>query len=225
MRLPGLAAWVSVVALLWLTVGAVAARAEQGDDFVREGLYVGLAGLYGDRPFSADAIENEVDIVTGPTWQAQAEGDADFGVEVRAGYRLHSRVAAEFEANWRSPAKMELTWGAAPGYQGEAKVSSWLLSANAKGYLFLGRIQPYVLLGVGVMNVQVDDRSCAAIGCPDISALSRNDASFAMSFGGGADMYVTEHVSINAELRWVQPVRKLDGFDTLSVLLGAQYHF
>jgi opacity protein-like surface antigen len=90
-----------------------------------------------------------------------------------------------------------------------------MAGANAKGYLFLGRIQPYVLVGAGGLIVETKG-----------SGLSNQEAGFAMNFAGGADIFVTDHFAINAELRWMLPVgNRLDGFDEFSLLWGVQYHF
>jgi len=207
MRLPGLVASASVVALLWLTVGAVAARAQQGEDFVRKGFYVGLAGVYGSRPFVEGEAEDAL-----PTG-AEADADAGLGVNVRVGFRFHSHFAAELETEWRAKSDIDLLLGTENRSEVELRTEK-LIAANAKGYLFLGRVQPYVLIGAGVMSVELDGE-----------LPSSKDSAFSMNFAGGADIYLTEQVSFNAELRWVLPTGKLDGFDELSVLWGFQYHF
>jgi opacity protein-like surface antigen len=216
MRLPGLVASVSVVALLWLTVGAVAARAEKGDEdgeSACSGFYVGLAGVYGNRPFVEDEIEGEVNAIRGGLSEVRANADAALGVNLRIGYRLHPQVAAEIETTWRPESDVKVRSGTGPATK--AEVESWMAGANAKGYLFLGRIQPYVLVGAGGLIVETKG-----------SGLSNQEASFAMNFAGGADFFVTDHVSINAELRWMLPVgNRLDGFDEFSLLWGLQYHF
>jgi opacity protein-like surface antigen len=199
---------------VWLTVGAVAARAEKGDDELT-GFYVGLAGVYGNRPFVEDEIEGEINAITGPLSEVWAEADAGLGVHLRVGYRVHPQVAVELDTTWRPESDVKVRWGAGPGTKGKAEVESWMAAANAKGYLFLGRIQPYVLVGAGGLIVEVEG-----------PGLSNQDSSFAMNFAGGADFFVTDHFSINAELRWMLPVgNRLDRFDEFSLLWGVQYHF
>lgn len=215
MRLPGLVASVSVVALVWLTVGAVAARAQDDDEDDLIGIYVGLAGIYGTRPLVEDELEGQINAIRGPLSEVRIEADAGLGVHLRVGYRVHSHVAVELDTTWRPEADGDVKIRSGTGPTEDAEVGSWMAAANAKGYLFLGRVQPYVLVGAGGLIVDVD--------APDFS---RQESSFAMNFAGGADCFVTDHLAINAELRWMHPVgNRLDNFDEFSLLWGLQFHF
>ena len=86
-------------------------------------------------------------------------------------------------------------------------------------YLFKDRFQPYAALGAGVMAVH--SKIKYAPGSLDCERA----AGFAARFGGGADLYVTEHIVLNAEIRYVLPTGVVEGLDLISFGWGLQYRF
>ena len=147
--------------------------------------------------------------------------DNSFGVNGRVGYRCHRYFSAEVEVEWNKFSS-DLTQ---PGYERLANVVSEpvVVTANAKGYFLTGRYQPFLLLGAGVMSADIKLRD--PVGLEFTGLESENQNEFAMRFGGGIDLYATEHVVVSLEASYVLPFRSLDTLDYISVSWGFQYRF
>jgi opacity protein-like surface antigen len=52
-----------------------------------------------------------------------------------------------------------------------------------------------------------------------------DESAFSMRFGGGADYYVTENISMGVKIDYVLMTGDLDGADYVGFAFGAQYHF
>lgn len=213
MRLLRLVSLVSGVAALGWMVSPGAASAQEKADFGRTGVYIGLGAALTSLLDADEALEDEL--------SAPASLDVDtkssFGVNGRIGYRFHSHFAAEIEGDWHSPFEADFALGDIAF--AESKVEPLVFTANAKGYLFKDRFQPYAVLGAGVMAVH--NKIEYASGSLDYERAT----GFAARFGGGADLYVTEHIVLNAEIRYVLPVGVVEGLDLISFGWGLQYRF
>ncbi len=81
---------------------------------------------------------------------------------------------------------------------------------NGKLHLMTGRIQPFLMYGLGVMRVAGNGVS---------------DTDFAMRGGGGLDFWVTENIAVGAETEYVVPISNVRHFDYISVGLAMKYRF
>ncbi|MBW1685897.1 MAG: hypothetical protein JRS35_12650, partial [Deltaproteobacteria bacterium] len=102
-----------------------------------------------------------------------------------------------------------------------AEVEPLVLTANMKEYLFKDRFQPYAVLGIGVMAAHIEIKDTADF---DVSGCDL-PRGFAARFGGGVDLYVTEHFVLNTEIRYVLPTGDVEGLDMISLGWGLQYRF
>jgi len=165
---------------------------DKGPDFARNGVYLGVAGTYAfenfDTPGSLDA-------------------DDTLGLNARLGYRLHPYVSAELEFEWLEGFDLNVAG---------AEVEAWALTANAKGHLMTGRIQPFLLVGLGIMQAEID--GAGVFGDP-------KQEGFAARFGGGVDVYATENFVVSVGADYVLPTGDLDGLDYVALQWGFQYRF
>jgi len=185
-------------------------------------------------------------------------GDVDdddaFGFTGRGGYRCHSRVSVELQAerfdNFGSGSIVET--GEAPLIvqttngplvdtlrNFEFDLESLVMTTNVKGHLMTGRYQPFVLAGLGFMRMETKGRDVtpnatattelcedgAASGPCHAPHLSDRRVEIAMRFGGGLDFYLTKNVVISAEGSYLMPTGKLDGLDYYTFGVGLQYRF
>ena len=103
----------------------------------------------------------------------------------------------------------------------ELEAAGVVFTANMKGYLFKDRFQPYAVAGIGVMTARLEIKDTVGF---DVSG-SDWSTGFAARFGGGVDLYVTQHFVLNAEIRYVLPTGDVEGLDMISFGWGLQYRF
>jgi len=200
---------ISVVVAI-LMVSGTTAQAED-DDYARSGPYIGAAGTWAIWTQAEDELEDE--------GLVSVDVENPLGVNARAGYRMHPYLAAEMQFEWLSESNIE-----ASGLD-IAGLDSWVLTANAKGYILtllmndfgIARVQPFALVGVGMMQSEFDDK----VGLD----ISDKDESFAARFGGGIDLYITPNILGSVDVTYVLPGQDLFGLDYVSFGWGLQYRF
>jgi hypothetical protein len=163
-----------------------------GPDYARNGVYVGVAGTYAFQNFQ----------------NGHSDAGDSLGLNARVGYRLHPRVSAELEFEWLE------------GFSSDDRntdIEAWALTANAKGYLTTGQIQPFLLAGLGVMQADAE-RSTIVRGASPAEA-------FVARLGGGVDVYATENFAISVGADYVLPTNALKDMDYVAVQWGFLYRF
>ena len=182
------------------------AAAEQGPDtFDRSGWYLGVSGVY--------AIENF----------DRAFGDSA-GLGFRLGYRAWPRLAAELRYEWLEGFDSN---GPIPEFMdppldlnhGGVELDTHQATLGAKLFALTGRVQPYGLLGVGMLIVNTELKA------PKFEKPFRIDVGFAARFGAGVDLYATEHVVIGIEGSYLVPTGSVSGEQYGTVELGLLYRF
>ena len=225
MRLLRLVPFLSGVVALCLMLGPGAAyaqeEAEEKDDFGRTGFYIGVGGALTQMMVVEDRIDNYYD--DDPAVDVGMK--SSFGVNGRVGYRFHLHLAAELEADWHPSVDAEVDYGVEQLHN--FTYEPLVFTTNMKGYLFGDRFQPYAVVGVGVMAMHEEGKPVpGSESHPSyLSPSSRWLTGFAARFGGGVDMYITEHIVLNAEIRYVLPTGAADGFDLISFGWALQYRF
>ena len=198
-----------------------AAAVAEEDDYARDGFYVGasLAGVSFMR--LADSVDRSVTDFTGDA--ATAKSETTMGVNFWVGYRMHPRVAAEAQWEWLVPSDMAVTLkdsdtGEFLTDESAFEVRAWTVTANLKGYILTeGDIQPFLMLGGGIISGELDGRSAYGVSADGLSFLGR--------MGGGLDYYFTPHIVGVAELSYVLPTGTLKTFPYISGGVGLQYRF
>ncbi len=173
--------------------------------YTRDGWYVAASWVNGFENFATTPFEVR------DSW----------GVSGRLGFRFLELAALEFqyermfEFELRSPPD---------GIDFQVNV----FSANARGYLPLWRLggiaerlHPYTLAGIGLHQVDVDDH-----GAPYGEFSSGEKGAFAMRFGGGIDVYVTDQLVLFQETTYELPTER-DNHDMqyVSISWGLQWRF
>ncbi len=160
-----------VVLPAFALIGLLASGAPAADDdYARAGWFVGAQGTY--------AVEN----IDGGSF------DNSGGFNIRAGKRYGPKFAMELEYEWLDDF-------------GDAGVdlNTWMLSANGRYYVAQGPIQPFLMLGLGLVVAETDP------GSP-----SKDDSeAFGARFGGGLEMYVTSNVAVTTDITYVVPAGDL----------------
>jgi opacity protein-like surface antigen len=187
----------SLLILGSFVLAASEARAWRPETYAREGLYVGAAGNLGIYRELEDDLPDDSDV------------DEPFGVTGHVGYRLHPFFALEAAAQWLPESDIDV-----PGESDSGSIESWTTTLNAKGYPLTGRVQPFGLVGLGVMLA-------------DASGAGLDDTSydFAARFGGGVDLFVNANLVLFVDASYVLPTGDLDQLDFVSIGAGLGWHF
>lgn len=204
-----------VLALVSILVlaGALAAGAEEAKDFGRKGFYLGAnvsgAGYRGIDEETRQRLGEQ-----GLT--SDAFNDASAALSGRVGYRVLPRLAAEVQYEYVTESSVDVSGDL--DQNGLLDVSSWVVTANLKGYaLPKNRIQPFLLAGVGLISVDVTENFALD--------LRNDDYGFALRMGGGVDVYVTPHVVMVLDVNYVLPTGGVAPFDYLGGGIGVKYKF
>ncbi len=202
-------AFSTILVLLWpgvvLAQSAAANAPTQDDDFDRNGFYVGV-GLAG-----AAYTEVKDDLEKALPAGISVDVEVPPGLDARVGYRFHRRLAGEVQLQWFPKADIEFADTKA------LKLETLTVTANAKGYLLTGRIQPFLLVGAGLMHF--DAKDTLGLG------LRAKGEGFAARFGGGVDVYLNRNFLLALDAGYVLPTGDVDGLDYVSFSLGLQYRF
>ena len=164
---------------------------EDASEYARKGAYVALSGVA--------ALEDFKD---------QGSVDDSLGLDLRAGVRLHPHFATELAFQWIEG--FDVSNG---GNLNEIEI--WTLTGNVKAYLLTGQVQPFAMLGMGVMESEKEL----------IGGLVREDTVFVARLGGGLDFYASKNVVLVLEASYVLPAPSIEELKYLSLSWGFQYRF
>ena len=189
-----------------------------------------------------------------------SSGDS-VGINARIGYRLRPYLAAEFQVDYIPPFETDViitNVAAANGTSGtptagvkagditvlETFHSTHQMTtamAALKILLPLGRVQPYVVGGGGIVYAKTTgsylSHCTQQVSCREFTSNHGpvpNDISggalvggfdFGFRAGGGIDLYMTEHLVLFWEGSAIIPVGKLNNLNFFSFAWGAQYRF
>ena len=92
-----------------------------------------------------------------------------------------------------------------------------------KGYFLTGRYQPFLLIGAGAMQAKTKLKQPSGLAFTGLGNESEN--AFALRFGGGIDLYATEHVVVSVDADYVLPFGDLDALDYVTIGWGIEYRF
>ncbi len=157
-------------------------------DYAHPGFYLSFLGL------------GAVELFDEPSGVEFSNGG---GFNVRAGFRINPHFAAEMQFEY------------VEGFSdGPIDIEIWNLMWNAKGYLLTGRLQPFALFGMGVMNGDVSARG-----------FSSDDDDFAIRLAGGLDVYLTRSWVFTLESAFIQPANDLDDLSYATFGAGIQFRY
>jgi len=173
----------------------IAGSALADESFSSSGVYLGLAGVVA---IPTD-LESGIDLGTG-------------GLTARAGYRFLPRFAAEIHYEWLSSFTPSFFFM-------DEEVEPWVLTADGRLYLLTSRVQPFLLIGAGLMHAERE--RTLFFGQPN----SSESTEFAARFGAGLDVYIVDGLAATFDISYLLPTGPLDDLDYLAFALGLQYRF
>jgi opacity protein-like surface antigen len=212
------------------------------EGFDRTGFFIGAGATFAgenfsDRPVNdiADIFSNQPgnDVPPVPGPETKASADDSWSINGHGGYRCHPRYSIAFSLEYFGG--FDTQWTGVLG-TGSDDIDIFAATVDIKGYLLTGRYQPYLLLGGGTMNIQTKVTNPTGIGKgpvpgggrgPIITPIvqSRDYTDFVFRFGGGIDLYATEHVVVNIGANYLLPLGEVSGVDLFSVGGGIEYRF
>jgi len=192
-------------AIVVLSVGPARAQEEDdggGEDFAREGVYLGVAGSF--------AIPTQLEDKLEKRYGESFSVDDSLGFHARVGYRLSPHLAFEVHSEWLSGFE-------ATSSSGYADFEVLTITGDFKVYPLTGRWQPYLIAGAGGLIADVKEQSGLGV--------SGDSNDFAARFGIGLDYYVTRSIALVVDASYVLPVEDVNDFDYFSLGWGLQYRF
>lgn len=177
------------------------------EGYARTGVYAGLAGAVAFDDFSSDVSLPGLEGSAVPV--ALGGFDPSLGLHARAGYRALERVAGELHFEWLSGFDGQSVISGVPL---SATIETLAVSADVKLYPLLGRYQPFLILGLGVLGAEE-------------TTTNTDEWDFAARLGGGIDVYVTDHIAVNLDVSYVLPLDQLSGYEYVSLGWGLLYRF
>ena len=175
--------------LLVSTIAAGAARADDRDEYSKNGAYFGIGASYGV-PLFEPSLDNAIN-----GFGLDEKVSNAWGLNARAGYRFHKYLAGEVEYEWLQNFTMRVN-GASVG-----SVRLQTITANLKAIAPYGHWQPYVLVGFGATLARYTE----APGSP----LNVQPSSYSTRFGLGVDYYLTQNIALNLGSEFVVNTAKL----------------
>ena len=174
----------ALAALLCGSLGLTDAFAEEEEsiDYARPGRFFTAQGVF--------AIEN-----------IDNADDNTGGFSLGVGYRMGPRAAIELEYEWLDD------FGS-----GGVEVSAWMLGVNGRYYLLQSQVQPFLLLGGGLLVAE-----------NDAAGFSDDDEVFAIRLGAGGEIYLTDRLALTTEATYVFPFGELDDFQFGTISAGILY--
>lgn len=204
-----------------LVIHASVATGETASDpgpFDRPGFYMGAGDTYQRNPFNSrieDAIQDAL-----PGANSSVDLDDSFGINGLLDYRVRSFLALELQYEWVDKYDFKGTIDVPVPVSGNLySIEGHTLTASTKWIIPFWRIQPYFLLGGGVAISDVSRGNLATA----LTALGRDvgegtHAKPAARTGLGLDLYITEHIALNAQASAVITTLKEPGTSTTSMI-------
>jgi opacity protein-like surface antigen len=196
--------------LLVVLVSLASAPALAQDSWNADGAPAYLKpGLYGSLGFALGidmALEDELE----DQGALSTDVDEGLGFKAKIGYRYIKWLGAEFEVEHLRDIDVEVFGN------DFIEMEYTTFTLNTKAYLPFGRFQPFALIGIGMMHVEVDAKQGSG---------SADETALASRFGGGIDVYVLDNVAMVFDASYVLPADDLDDLDYLSLGFSVQYKF
>ena len=190
----------ALAAVLAVTTGCITGPPHYDD----HDLYVGVGANLGIERFDLDT---------------RIDADDSAGAGLSVGYRVNPRLAAELDLDFFNEYQADI------GGTQTADLEQIILTANAKGYLHTGNIQPYGIVGVGVMKGDTVDA---------VGATLDRDTELAITLRGGVGLEVHDvlhgfvhhaPVFMYADLSYWLPTGDLSDYNFIQATVGFAWKF
>ncbi len=190
-------AWVAIAFVSCWLASTCPVAAQDGEEFGGTGFYLAALAAYSFENFDTDATGINVRNAR--------------GFDLRIGYRAHPNLA--IEGSFQHYRDRELQPPGGPSVD----LLSWGFWMNVKLYALTGRVQPYALIGPGVMHLDA--------GRSGLLRTSRDDNGFAPRGGLGFDAFITRNIAATLEASYVFTTFDIEDKDHIPVVLGLTYRF
>ena len=177
----------------------------------------------------------------------RTSGDLDdglLGINGFVGYRIHKHVAFEVEGEWLAGSNDTSFVIDNTGDTGSAKIKDvWTATSNVRLFPWTGRLQPFLLFGIGAHHSALDVdaatsglETTASVGNTtvkdpdnpgedllvpaDFTLESSEKLTGAIRVGLGADIYANRHVVVELKADYVHPFRQVGNIKTDYYSLG-----
>jgi opacity protein-like surface antigen len=229
--------------LLLMVVALCFSKTTYGQDSSSRGAYIGIGGSYACDDFEMDDIEEAIRPL-------KVDFDEARGINLKFGYHVNdffcmegifdSLPGFETDETWTGSLTVDsLTSDGTLNASGDIDIMTFM--AAAKLHVPSDILQPFCVLGVGLMHAKVDAELQES--APDIGHFlsisdSDSDVQSCAKVGAGVDLFVTRNVSVGVEGSYVfafgdfkfqsnafnveQP--KID-FRYWNLAVGLAYHF
>jgi len=170
-----------LVATMFLSASQV-----QAGDYSRAGVYAGVNAAYGIDLFGSELRG----AIAGPGVSQLSMGNS-WGLNARLGGRLLSFLAVEAQYEWMQ--NIAVNWGGLH----VADFKPHTVTGNVKLIIPISRFEPYILagVGVGIWKLESDNPIVNFL----VPGLNQSTTGLAGRVGAGIDIYLTEHIALNAE--------------------------
>jgi len=161
---------------------------EENNDPSRTGPYLGIGGLF--------ALEN----FSGIGMSTDDSGGYNAQVGYRFGPHFASDIRVERYQEFDSP---------------NGEVNGWALGLNGKGYILTGKLQPFGMIGINLLDMETTNSAA--------TNTNKTDDGPAFRFGAGLDWYVTNHIVMTTDVSYMLGVSQVNGYDMVLFSLGFFY--
>jgi len=173
---------------------------EANTGFDRPGFYASISAMYAVEDISDQKVQFGDEKVSTDFRNA-------WGGNFRLGYRVNEVLGVEFE--WEGFDAFDDSSGT------QTDIKGWLGTINAKAHLPVGRFQPFLLFGGGLMQQRTDGPN--SNGKTEESAVIRG--------GAGIDAYITDHIVFTSDVTYVLPFYDNSDIDYVAISFGLGYRF
>lgn len=199
-----------LVVLAGIVGWAGGARGAEEIDYARTGPYAGVGFIYAPGAFGLDGAERALPAATRRISES-IDAKNSFGLDARAGYRLHPHFAAEADYQFLPGFEFEQSNGGRL-----ADMTTHTVTLNGKVYAFTDTFQPYFVGGIGFVHADLD---------PLLAGFEKSGTGFTGRVGAGADYYLRPDIVLTVEFSAVLTPAPLGDVRFLPLVFGAQYRF
>lgn len=161
---------------------------EENNDPARSGPMLGVGAVWALDQFDGIGLDT----------------DTSGAFNVHLGYRFNPRVAADLHV------ERYQEFDAPTG-----EVNGWALGLNGRGYILTGKFQPFVLMGLNLLDMETTNSAS-----PNPK---KTDDGPALRFGTGLDWYVTNKVALVGDVSYVLGLGEVSDYDIIAFSLGFMY--
>lgn len=182
--------------------------------------YVQGGILYGFQQFDFSDIEDDIEKMV--PFQVDLDADNSPGFDLRIGSRVHPYAAVEAQVQHffggDIDSKVSNLYGYVKNTVAEYSATAW--TVNLKGYAMRPEeaFQPYGLIGIGIVNVDIDNKD-------GYNVFDEDTTETMMKFGAGFDVKATEQLFLFLEIDYLAPSGDLKDFNMVPLAAGAGIQF